>query len=162
MANKKKDSAVNAFARKGGLARARTLTPEQRKQIAEKAANARWARDREVLEGVSMTHFRLVSKLEPRNDSFPPVVRDVEMSAYDEIWKKVQSHTVNSACPCDECVDAVVAKARDRYRTVLAKIDREEKLEKEDAALFRFLTGEKATRWTRIYREQCRARLAPH
>jgi hypothetical protein len=161
MAKKKKDPAVNALAREGGLARARTLTPEQRKQIAQKAANARWARDREVHDGVSMTHFNLVSKLERRNDSSVQIVSDVEMSAYDQIWKRVQSHTINSTCPCDECVDAVVASVRDRYLTVLAKIDREEKLEKEEVALFRFLTGEKATRWTRIYREQCKARLAP-
>jgi general stress protein YciG len=34
------------FARKGGNARAKALTPEQRKEIARKAAQARWAKKR--------------------------------------------------------------------------------------------------------------------
>jgi len=35
---------AQAFARKGGKARAKSLTPEQRKEIARKAAAARWAK----------------------------------------------------------------------------------------------------------------------
>jgi len=34
------------FARKGAKARAKALSPEQRKQIARKAASARWAKKR--------------------------------------------------------------------------------------------------------------------
>jgi hypothetical protein len=45
------DTAVVAFARlgglKGGVARAATLTPEERKRIAKKAADTRWKRNRE-------------------------------------------------------------------------------------------------------------------
>jgi hypothetical protein len=35
------------FARKGAKARAKALTPEQRKQIAQKAAAARWGEKRQ-------------------------------------------------------------------------------------------------------------------
>jgi len=41
---KKKDSYAVEFARKGGEARAKKLTPEQRKESARKAALARWAK----------------------------------------------------------------------------------------------------------------------
>jgi hypothetical protein len=41
-----KDPAASAMGRKGGAARARRLTEEQRKEIARKAAASRWkARD---------------------------------------------------------------------------------------------------------------------
>lgn len=43
MAKKKQDYAAE-FARKGGKARAKALTPERRKEIARKAIAARWAR----------------------------------------------------------------------------------------------------------------------
>jgi hypothetical protein len=39
------------FGRKGGLATARNLTPEQRKAIARKAAQARWAKQRKAQNG---------------------------------------------------------------------------------------------------------------
>jgi hypothetical protein len=46
-------SPAREFARegglKGGVARARSLTPEQRKAIAKKAASARWKKGRPVL-----------------------------------------------------------------------------------------------------------------
>jgi hypothetical protein len=35
---------------KGGAARARTLSPDQRRKIAEKAASARWKKDRPARE----------------------------------------------------------------------------------------------------------------
>ena len=38
-----KDPAAKALGAKGGKARAAKLTPEQRREIARKAANARWA-----------------------------------------------------------------------------------------------------------------------
>ena len=37
-----KDPAAKAMGRKGGAARARNLTPEQRQEIARAAASARW------------------------------------------------------------------------------------------------------------------------
>jgi hypothetical protein len=42
MADKKQDSYAAEFARKGGKARAKALTKEQRKVIAKRAAEARW------------------------------------------------------------------------------------------------------------------------
>ena len=41
---KKKDPYVVEFARKGGKASAKKLTPEQRSEKARKAAKARWSR----------------------------------------------------------------------------------------------------------------------
>jgi hypothetical protein len=37
-----KDPAAKALGKKGGAARAKKLTPEKRKEIAKKAAGARW------------------------------------------------------------------------------------------------------------------------
>ena len=48
---KKKDSYAAEFARKGGRARAKKLTPEQRKESARKAAQARWAKAKKHAEG---------------------------------------------------------------------------------------------------------------
>jgi hypothetical protein len=47
--SKKKDKDPNAVAlgRRGGKARIHKLTPEQRKNIAQKAARARWAKFKE-------------------------------------------------------------------------------------------------------------------
>ena len=39
-----KDKAAQALGRKGGIARAASMTPERRSEIASKAAVARWAR----------------------------------------------------------------------------------------------------------------------
>jgi hypothetical protein len=41
---KTKDSYASRFARKGGQARAKKLTADQRKESARKAAQARWAK----------------------------------------------------------------------------------------------------------------------
>jgi len=41
---RKGESYASAFARAGGKARARKLTPEQRQEIARKAIQARWAK----------------------------------------------------------------------------------------------------------------------
>lgn len=40
-----KDKAAQALGKKGGAARAKKLTPEQRKEIARKAAEKRWRKD---------------------------------------------------------------------------------------------------------------------
>jgi hypothetical protein len=40
-----KDPAAKALGKKGGAARARSLSPEERKKIAEKAAKTRWKKD---------------------------------------------------------------------------------------------------------------------
>jgi hypothetical protein len=52
---KKKDKDANAVAlgRKGGKARRNKLTPEQRREIAIKAAKARWSVERQGSEGPS-------------------------------------------------------------------------------------------------------------
>lgn len=52
---KKKDKDANAVAlgRKGGKARRNKLTPEQRKEIASKAAKSRWSEKRSGGEGAS-------------------------------------------------------------------------------------------------------------
>jgi hypothetical protein len=47
---KAKDSYATEFARKGGKARARKLTPEQRSEIARKAVQARWAKEKKRLK----------------------------------------------------------------------------------------------------------------
>jgi hypothetical protein len=52
---KAKDSYASEFARKGGKARARKLSSEQRQQSARKAAQARWARVRKVDKDESST-----------------------------------------------------------------------------------------------------------
>ncbi len=76
------------------------------------------------------------------------------MDAFKDVMKRVQSHAVNATCPCDDCVDTVVADVRKRYLAILTKIDAAEPLEKDEGLLFRMLTGEKANRWTRIFRQE--------
>jgi len=44
MMKKQKDPAAVSMGRRGGRARARNLTAEQRKRIASRAARARWAK----------------------------------------------------------------------------------------------------------------------
>jgi hypothetical protein len=44
MPRKKKDPAAIAMGRKGGRARMRTMTPQQRRESARRAARARWAK----------------------------------------------------------------------------------------------------------------------
>ena len=48
---KEKKFSASEFARIGGKARARKLTPEQRKASARKAAQARWAKQRKAQDG---------------------------------------------------------------------------------------------------------------
>jgi hypothetical protein len=47
MGNSGKDPAARALGKKGGAARRDKLTPERRRQIAEKAARTRWKRSEE-------------------------------------------------------------------------------------------------------------------
>lgn len=47
-----------------------------------------------------------------------------------------------------------MAQFRQRYLTILAKIDTAQPLEKDERLLFKMLTGEQANRWTRIYRQE--------
>ena len=41
-----KDKAAQALGKKGGAARAKSMTPERRAEIAKKAAAKRWGKDR--------------------------------------------------------------------------------------------------------------------
>jgi hypothetical protein len=50
---KEKNPHAAALGRLGGKARKKKLTAEQRAEIARKAANARWAKDREKTKGSS-------------------------------------------------------------------------------------------------------------
>lgn len=144
-----KDSIVNALARQGGFARARTLTPEERRESAKKAANARWERYREETGGF----HTLTAYCEP-SDVADRIIRQVDMDAFNEVMGRVQQHSVSAACPCDDCVDAVVGELRQRYLAILAKIDAAEPLGKDERLLFKILTGERADRWTRVYRQE--------
>lgn len=47
------DSYATEFARKGGKARAKKLTPEERSESARKAVEARWAKLRETVRDIS-------------------------------------------------------------------------------------------------------------
>ena len=144
------DPAVNALARQGGIARARTLTPEERRESAKKAANVRWERYR-MEQGAIVSHLAIRHTTDEMvDDSF----NNVEMLALKEVMERVHDHRVSGTCPCNDCVDAVVAQFRQRYLTILSKIDTAEPLDKDERMLFRMLTGEKANRWTRIYRQE--------
>ena len=46
MAKKEKNPSAVALGRLGGKSRARKLTPERRKEIAQNAINTRWAKDK--------------------------------------------------------------------------------------------------------------------
>lgn len=167
------DPAVNAMAREGGLARARALTPAERSEAARKAANARWdrynaGRHRPVSElaPVSNEADDLISSVEMLAYRLSPpsssprsrdTINKVEMDAYAEIWTKAQNHEISATCPCDECVDSVMVEIRKRYLELLTRIDRGEKLDKGEGVLFQLLTGGKANRWTRVYRQACKA-----
>jgi len=45
-----KDKAAQAMGRKGGAARAASMTPERRAEIAKKAAKKRWSKTRELVD----------------------------------------------------------------------------------------------------------------
>lgn len=47
------ESYASQFARKGGQARARKLTPEQRSESARKAVEARWAKQKKLVEEIT-------------------------------------------------------------------------------------------------------------
>ncbi|HYD50452.1 MAG TPA: hypothetical protein VEB21_19005 [Terriglobales bacterium] len=48
MATKRKDPAAVALGRKGGKARLKTMTEEERSEAARKAVQARWAKAKKV------------------------------------------------------------------------------------------------------------------
>ena len=59
-----KDPAVKALGAKGGTARAKKLTPEQRSEIARKAAQKRWKSSQKSLDHVTfLIHVRDLKKL---------------------------------------------------------------------------------------------------
>jgi hypothetical protein len=144
------DPEVSALARKGGLARARALTPEARREIAKKAANARW--DIEFRDAGGRT----VGIECKRGGPEAAFLSRVEEDVYEEIWKKALSHSIHENCSCDECLETVLTNLRNKYLNVLAKIDNRERLDLEEGALFKLLTGSKADRWTRVYRQACK------
>lgn len=147
------DLLVSALAREGGIARARALTPEQRRDSARKAANTRWARYRDE-NGMQVA---MQSRSE-REELTHVRSGDIELDAIEQISFRVQNHTTTPQCPCDRCVDAVIEKARGKYLKLLAMIDEGEKLNKAESAFFQMLTGTRPDRWTKVYRAECRKR----
>ena len=150
---KKRNTDVSALAREGGLARARNLTPEERRESARKAVNARWERHRiaqESAHGIATSHLAAIDCGEQirQDDSVNPT----EARTFETQWRRSLEHHVSSICPCDECIDAVVQKFREDYGLLLAKIDSQSLLEKSDVNLFKSLMGNKPNRWTRVYR----------
>ena len=95
----------------------------------------------------------VTSALMPEADRY---ARRTELDAFEEIRKKVENHSQSASCPCDDCIDIVLGNAERRYSSILAKIDNGEKLDESEALFFRLLTGSKANRWTRVYREECK------
>lgn len=57
-----KNPAAVALGRKGGHARAKSLTPEQRSDAARKAVEARWARIKELAEKITRGTKQLEAK----------------------------------------------------------------------------------------------------
>jgi len=68
-----KNQAAVALGRKGGRARARNMTPEQRADAARKAVQARWAKTREVVdqitEGTKALEARAVRRAQKKRTS---------------------------------------------------------------------------------------------
>jgi hypothetical protein len=56
------ESYASQFARKGGQARARKLTPEERSESARKAVEARWAKTRKLVDEISTGTKALLRK----------------------------------------------------------------------------------------------------
>jgi hypothetical protein len=56
------ESYATQFARKGGKARAKNLTPEQRSESARKAVEARWAKQRAELKALNEGTKALLKK----------------------------------------------------------------------------------------------------
>ena len=150
--SEKESAVVSALARRGGLARARTLTPKERSEIARKAAQARWDR-------VERSQHTVVHQLTQDTEA-PDFMRQVDLDIEAQIWERVRNHKVSATCPCDQCVPAVLKEVERKYRALLAKVDAKQRLSKEENLFFRLLTGAKADRWTRAYREQCKSRRA--
>jgi hypothetical protein len=141
------DRDVKALARAGGIARARALTPEERRASAQKAARARW--ESRSIEGVTMSHFSLQADEGVTDFS----LNRVEVETLEMIAEKAATHIVSPNCPCDTCVDSVMQEMRTRYTAVLQKIDADARLDKEELTIFRLFIGEKPNRWTKIYRK---------
>ncbi|MGO9168909.1 MAG: hypothetical protein ACLP56_18735 [Candidatus Sulfotelmatobacter sp.] len=56
------ESYASQFARKGGQARARKLTPEERSEAARKAVEARWAKQKKLVAEITEGTKRLLKK----------------------------------------------------------------------------------------------------
>jgi len=59
-----KNPAAVQLGKRGGRARARNLTPEQRSEAARKAVEARWAKLRELTGQISRDSKKLLKKVE--------------------------------------------------------------------------------------------------
>ena len=59
-----KDPAAVSLGRKGGKARARNLTPEQRKEAARKAIEARWEKSRKLVKEINERSKKLLKAAE--------------------------------------------------------------------------------------------------
>ena len=59
-----KDPAAVSLGRKGGKARARNLTPEQRKEAARRAVEARWEKTRKLAKEINERSKRLLKAAE--------------------------------------------------------------------------------------------------
>lgn len=140
----------NSIARAGGLARARTLTKEERSASASKAAQARWSRR----DGIDRVFVTDLAPAVPNNEQ-EYVTADPDFNA------RVARHKEDPTCPCDECVSKVLRALQDRYLEILRKFDARMKLSKEEEVLFQIMTGAKANAHTRAYREACKRLSKP-
>jgi hypothetical protein len=104
--SKENDRTVSALAREGGLARARSMTPEARQESARKAVKARWAK------------YRRENGL----DSDGLELSEIQLARYRLIQKPLKSHRPGAGCSCGACVDFLMERVRRRYLTVLEKI----------------------------------------
>lgn len=63
------ESYASQFARKGGQARAKKLTPEQRSESARKAVEARWAKQKKLVAEITEGTKKLLKKVRAKKRS---------------------------------------------------------------------------------------------
>jgi hypothetical protein len=63
------ESYASQFARKGGQARAKKLTPEQRSESARKAVEARWAKQKKLVAAITEGTKKLLKKARAKKRS---------------------------------------------------------------------------------------------